>query len=70
MINKVIGLNFIDTYFRKGVYKVSMMPFTPGLLLSHSIFLFIMEKFSFVATGTMLPLFLVIIDNDHLMVPN
>ena len=28
--NKAIGLNFIDTYFRKGVYKVTL-PFTPGL---------------------------------------
>ncbi|KAL0400955.1 UNVERIFIED_CONTAM: Quinone oxidoreductase [Sesamum latifolium] len=29
--NKAIGLNFIDTYFRKGVYKASMFPFTPGM---------------------------------------
>nr|DAD18440.1 TPA_asm: hypothetical protein HUJ06_019903 [Nelumbo nucifera] len=28
--NKAIGLNFIDVYFRKGVYKPSTMPFTPG----------------------------------------
>ncbi|XP_038684499.1 quinone oxidoreductase-like [Tripterygium wilfordii] len=28
--NKAIGLNFIDTYFRKGVYKVPL-PFTPGV---------------------------------------
>ncbi|KAH7853231.1 hypothetical protein Vadar_000296 [Vaccinium darrowii] len=29
--NKAIGLNFIDVYFRKGVYKASTMPFTPGV---------------------------------------
>uniref|UniRef100_A0A6N2K673 Alcohol dehydrogenase-like N-terminal domain-containing protein n=1 Tax=Salix viminalis TaxID=40686 RepID=A0A6N2K673_SALVM len=29
--NKAIGLNFIDVYYRKGVYKVSTMPFTPGM---------------------------------------
>ncbi|KAH6831555.1 GroES-like zinc-binding alcohol dehydrogenase family protein [Perilla frutescens var. hirtella] len=29
--NKAIGLNFIDIYFRKGVYKASTMPFTPGM---------------------------------------
>ncbi|KAF9690357.1 hypothetical protein SADUNF_Sadunf01G0187200 [Salix dunnii] len=29
--NKAIGLNFIDVYFRKGVYKTSTMPFTPGM---------------------------------------
>ncbi|KAI8564542.1 hypothetical protein RHMOL_Rhmol03G0189600 [Rhododendron molle] len=28
--NKAIGLNFVDVYFRKGVYKASTMPFTPG----------------------------------------
>ncbi|XVF49379.1 hypothetical protein PTKIN_Ptkin04bG0006700 [Pterospermum kingtungense] len=28
--NKAIGLNFIDVYFRKGVYKAATMPFTPG----------------------------------------
>ncbi|MBA0757136.1 hypothetical protein Gotri_020248, partial [Gossypium trilobum] len=28
--NKAIGLNFIDIYFRKGVYKAATMPFTPG----------------------------------------
>lgn len=28
--NKAIGLNFIDIYYRKGVYKASTMPFTPG----------------------------------------
>ncbi|KAJ8633358.1 hypothetical protein MRB53_026694 [Persea americana] len=27
--NKAVGLNFIDVYFRKGVYK-STLPFTPG----------------------------------------
>lgn len=31
---KAIGLNFIDVYFRKGVYKVSAVPYTPGLMLS------------------------------------
>lgn len=31
--NKAIGLNFIDVYFRKGVYKASAMPFTPGSIL-------------------------------------
>ncbi|KAK9724430.1 hypothetical protein RND81_05G071200 [Saponaria officinalis] len=29
--NKAIGLNFIDVYFRKGVYKPSTLPFTPGM---------------------------------------
>ncbi|XP_015079636.1 uncharacterized protein LOC107023457 [Solanum pennellii] len=29
--NKVIGLNFIDIYFRKGVYKAAAFPFTPGM---------------------------------------
>lgn len=29
--NKAIGLNFIDIYFRKGVYKPATMPFTPGM---------------------------------------
>ncbi|TYH61442.1 hypothetical protein ES332_D07G052800v1 [Gossypium tomentosum] len=29
--NKAIGLNFIDIYFRKGVYKAATMPFTPGM---------------------------------------
>ncbi|KAF6149887.1 hypothetical protein GIB67_008608 [Kingdonia uniflora] len=29
--NKAIGLNFIDVYFRKGVYKAVSMPFIPGL---------------------------------------
>jgi NADPH2:quinone reductase len=24
------GLNFIDVYYRKGVYKAPVMPFTPG----------------------------------------
>lgn len=28
--NKAIGLNFIDVYYRKGVYKPTKMPFTPG----------------------------------------
>ncbi|KAK4340853.1 hypothetical protein RND71_039354 [Anisodus tanguticus] len=30
MKNKAIGLNFIDVYFRKGVYKAAAFPFTPG----------------------------------------
>ncbi|KAF2311694.1 hypothetical protein GH714_026032 [Hevea brasiliensis] len=29
--NKAIGVNFIDVYFRKGVYKAQSMPFTPGM---------------------------------------
>ncbi|CAK9311159.1 unnamed protein product [Citrullus colocynthis] len=29
--NKAIGLNFIDVYFRKGVYKAATLPFTPGM---------------------------------------
>lgn len=29
--NKAIGLNFIDVYFRKGVYKAPDFPFTPGM---------------------------------------
>ncbi|KAH0856415.1 hypothetical protein HID58_084676 [Brassica napus] len=29
--NKAIGLNFIDVYYRKGVYKPASMPFTPGM---------------------------------------
>ncbi|XP_075496008.1 uncharacterized protein LOC142533213 [Primulina tabacum] len=29
--NKAIGVNFIDVYFRKGVYKASALPFTPGM---------------------------------------
>ena len=28
--NKAIGLNFVDVYFRKGVYKAPTIPFTPG----------------------------------------
>ncbi|KAL6989413.1 NADPH:quinone reductase, partial [Sarracenia purpurea var. burkii] len=28
--NKAIGLNFIDVYFRKGVYKAPTIPYTPG----------------------------------------
>lgn len=31
--NKAIGLNFIDVYYRKGVYKPASMPFTPGSAL-------------------------------------
>ncbi|XP_057482428.1 uncharacterized protein LOC130769216 [Actinidia eriantha] len=29
--NKAIGLNFIDIYFRKGVYKAPTIPYTPGM---------------------------------------
>ncbi|KAK1419500.1 hypothetical protein QVD17_28672 [Tagetes erecta] len=29
--NKAIGLNFIDIYFRTGVYKAAALPFTPGM---------------------------------------
>ncbi|MCL7026941.1 hypothetical protein MKW94_029659, partial [Papaver nudicaule] len=29
--NKAIGINFIDVYFRKGVYKAATMPFVPGM---------------------------------------
>ncbi|KAL6291266.1 hypothetical protein ACE6H2_008776 [Prunus campanulata] len=29
--NKAIGLNFIDVYFRKGVYKAATVPYTPGV---------------------------------------
>ncbi|KAJ0569990.1 putative NADPH:quinone reductase [Helianthus annuus] len=29
--NKAIGLNFIDVYFRSGVYKAPAVPFTPGM---------------------------------------
>ncbi|KAM4122911.1 hypothetical protein ACB094_01G119400 [Castanea mollissima] len=29
--NKAIGLNFIDVYFRKGVYKTPTLPYTPGM---------------------------------------
>uniref|UniRef100_A0A2P2P8J6 Probable quinone oxidoreductase n=6 Tax=Rhizophora TaxID=40030 RepID=A0A2P2P8J6_RHIMU len=29
--NKVIGVNFIDVYFRKGVYKAPSIPFIPGM---------------------------------------
>lgn len=28
--NKAVGVNFIDVYFRKGVYKAPSFPFTPG----------------------------------------
>lgn len=40
--NKAIGVNFIDVYFRKGVYKVDNMPFTPGL---HFFFFFLFLLF-------------------------
>ncbi|BFG23036.1 hypothetical protein CerSpe_093110 [Prunus speciosa] len=29
--NKAIGLNFIDVYFRKGVYEAATVPYTPGV---------------------------------------
>ncbi|XP_076894115.1 uncharacterized protein LOC143546305 [Bidens hawaiensis] len=29
--NKAIGVNFIDIYFRTGVYKVPQIPYTPGM---------------------------------------
>ncbi|GAU26573.1 hypothetical protein TSUD_266870 [Trifolium subterraneum] len=29
--NKAIGVNFIDVYFRKGVYNAPSKPFTPGM---------------------------------------
>uniref|UniRef100_A0A5B7AD92 Probable quinone oxidoreductase n=1 Tax=Davidia involucrata TaxID=16924 RepID=A0A5B7AD92_DAVIN len=29
--NKAIGVNFIDVYYRKGVYKAATMPYTPGV---------------------------------------
>ncbi|CAN0902329.1 Quinone oxidoreductase 1 [Linum grandiflorum] len=29
--NKAVGLNFIDTYFRRGVYKAVSLPYTPGM---------------------------------------
>ncbi|WJZ94980.1 hypothetical protein VitviT2T_013781 [Vitis vinifera] len=28
---QAIGLNFVDVYIRKGVYKIATMPFTPGV---------------------------------------
>ncbi|KAG4981601.1 hypothetical protein JHK82_034854 [Glycine max] len=28
--NKAVGVNFIDVYFRTGVYKVPSLPYTPG----------------------------------------
>lgn len=31
--NKAIGVNFIDVYFRKGVYKAAAFPFTPGIII-------------------------------------
>lgn len=34
--NKAIGVNFIDIYFRKGVYKAAASPFTPGICLCFS----------------------------------
>lgn len=32
--NKAVGVNFIDVYYRKGVYKSAKSPFTPGLFHS------------------------------------
>ncbi|XP_058729421.1 uncharacterized protein LOC131601585 [Vicia villosa] len=29
--NKAVGVNFIDVYFRQGVYKAPSFPFTPGM---------------------------------------
>ncbi|XP_054812004.1 uncharacterized protein LOC129313124 [Prosopis cineraria] len=29
--NKAVGVNFIDIYFRNGVYKAPSLPFTPGM---------------------------------------
>lgn len=29
--NKAVGVNFIDVYFRQGVYKAPSLPFTPGM---------------------------------------
>ncbi|XP_047150764.1 quinone oxidoreductase 1 isoform X2 [Vigna umbellata] len=29
--NKAVGVNFIDVYFRTGVYKVPSLPYTPGV---------------------------------------
>ncbi|CAN1856489.1 Quinone oxidoreductase 1 [Linum perenne] len=29
--NKAVGLNFIDTYFRRGIYKAASTPYTPGM---------------------------------------
>jgi NADPH2:quinone reductase len=31
IVQKAVGLNFIDTYHRSGLYPVSSWPFTPGL---------------------------------------
>ncbi|ERM87879.1 hypothetical protein P865_01100 [Brucella abortus 82] len=28
--HEAVGLNFIDVYFRTGLYKAAKMPFTPG----------------------------------------
>ena len=40
--NKAIGLNFIDIYFRKGVYKAATFPFTPGLLEAKFVYIVMM----------------------------
>ncbi len=40
--NKAIGVNFIDVYFRKGVYNAPSLPFTPGLIILKSIVLFVL----------------------------
>jgi hypothetical protein len=35
--NKAIGVNFIDVYFRKGVYNAPSLPFTPGFIILYLI---------------------------------
>jgi len=47
--NKAIGVNFIDVYFRTGVYKVPSLPYTPG--------------FFFTATKLLLTFILVLVEN-------
>lgn len=37
--NKAIGINFIDVYFRKGVYKAAMLPFTPGFFFLYLLYI-------------------------------
>jgi NADPH2:quinone reductase len=39
--NKAIGLNFIDVYYRKGVYGAAALPFTPGLVWFGLLYLFL-----------------------------
>lgn len=50
--NKAIGLNFIDVYFRKGVYKPASMPFTPGSAL-YNLMSERKRKFSFFLSALM-----------------